>query len=88
MKRLLIVVHHRLDLWKVPAWFGERLRKEFAQLEFVQRDSVNGNMCHSDNMRWRHAIIDNRMAITCEPSGDCGVIIRQSSLLPRQSVRP
>src|SRR5579864_368937 len=30
---LLIVVHHRFDLWNVPAWFGERLRKEFPQLQ-------------------------------------------------------
>jgi hypothetical protein len=29
---LLIVLHHRFDLWNVPAWFGEQLRKEFPQL--------------------------------------------------------
>src|SRR5947209_5549049 len=40
--KILIVVHHRLDLWQVPAWFGERLRKEFAHLEFAQRDSYEG----------------------------------------------
>jgi phosphoglycerate dehydrogenase-like enzyme len=36
---LLIVVHHRLDLWNVPAWFRERLRKEFPQLQVVQLNS-------------------------------------------------
>ena len=39
---LLIVVHHRFDLWNVPAWFGERLGKEFAQLQIVQRNSYDG----------------------------------------------
>lgn len=39
---LLIVVHHRLDLWNVPAWFGERLRKEFPQLQVVQLNSYEG----------------------------------------------
>jgi phosphoglycerate dehydrogenase-like enzyme len=37
--KLLIVVHHRFNLWKVPAWFGERLASEFPQLEIVVRDS-------------------------------------------------
>jgi phosphoglycerate dehydrogenase-like enzyme len=40
--KLLIVVHHRFDLWKVPAWFGERLIAEFPQMEIVQRDSYEG----------------------------------------------
>jgi phosphoglycerate dehydrogenase-like enzyme len=40
--KLLIVVHHRFDLWQVPAWFGERLAKEFPQLQIVQRDSYEG----------------------------------------------
>ncbi len=37
--KLLIVVHHRFDLWNVPVWFGERLASEFPQLQIVQRDS-------------------------------------------------
>lgn len=40
--KLLIVVHHRFELWNLPAWFGERLGKEFAQLQIVQRDSYDG----------------------------------------------
>jgi phosphoglycerate dehydrogenase-like enzyme len=40
--KLLIVVHHRFDLWKVPAWFAERLSQEFPQLEIAQRDSYDG----------------------------------------------
>ena len=40
--KLLIVVHHRFDLWNVPAWFGEQLVAEFPRLEIVQRDSYEG----------------------------------------------
>src|SRR6266567_583929 len=40
--KLLIVVHHRLDLWNVPAWFGERLAQEFSQLQIAQRNSYDG----------------------------------------------
>ena len=31
--KLLIVVHHHLELWNVPAWFGQRLTEEFPQLD-------------------------------------------------------
>lgn len=37
--KLLIVVHHKFDLWNVPGWFVERLLQEFSQLQIVQRDS-------------------------------------------------
>jgi phosphoglycerate dehydrogenase-like enzyme len=40
--KLLIVVHHRFDLWNVPLWFGERLAKDFPQLRIVQCDSYEG----------------------------------------------
>jgi phosphoglycerate dehydrogenase-like enzyme len=40
--KLLIVVHHRFDLWNVPAWFGERLAREFPQLQITLRDSYDG----------------------------------------------
>jgi len=40
--KLLIVVHHRFQLWRVPAWFGARLSQEFPQLQIVQRDSYDG----------------------------------------------
>jgi phosphoglycerate dehydrogenase-like enzyme len=39
--KLLIVIHHRLDLWNTPAWFGERLKREFP-VEVVQRSSYDG----------------------------------------------
>jgi phosphoglycerate dehydrogenase-like enzyme len=35
--KLLIVVHHHFDLWNVPAWFPERLRANFPQIEVLQR---------------------------------------------------
>lgn len=40
--KLLIVIHHCLDLWNVPAWFGERLAAEFPSAQVVQRDSYEG----------------------------------------------
>jgi phosphoglycerate dehydrogenase-like enzyme len=40
--KLLIVVHHRLDFWNVPAWFGQRLSREFSQLQITQRDNYDG----------------------------------------------
>ena len=40
--KLLIVVHHRFELWNVPAWFRERLAREFAGLEILFRDSYEG----------------------------------------------
>jgi len=40
--KLLIVVHHHLDLWNVPAWFGQRLAWEFPQLQIAQRSSYVG----------------------------------------------
>jgi len=40
--KLLIVVHHRFGLWNVPAWFGEKLTREFPQLQIVLRNSYDG----------------------------------------------
>jgi phosphoglycerate dehydrogenase-like enzyme len=40
--KLLIVVHHRFDLWNVPAWFRQRLAQEFPQLQIVQRTNYDG----------------------------------------------
>lgn len=33
--KLLIALHHRFPLWRVPSWFTERLRRDFPQLEVV-----------------------------------------------------
>ena len=40
--KLLIVVHHRFELWQVPRWFSQELRQEFPQLEIVHLDSYDG----------------------------------------------
>jgi len=40
--KLLIVVHHRFDLWNVPSWFGVRLAEEFPQLQIVKRNTYEG----------------------------------------------
>ncbi len=33
--KLLIALYHRFELWQMPAWFPERLRRELPQLEVV-----------------------------------------------------
>src|SRR5580700_7645462 len=40
--KLLMVVQHRFDLWNAPAWFAERLRKEFSALEIVHLAGYEG----------------------------------------------
>jgi phosphoglycerate dehydrogenase-like enzyme len=40
--KLLIVVQHPLDLWNVPAWFPEKLRQDFPQVEVVHRTNYDG----------------------------------------------
>lgn len=40
--KLLIVVHHRFQLWNVPGWFRERLTREFPQLQITFRDNYDG----------------------------------------------
>ena len=40
--KLLILLHHRFDLWNAPEWFPERLRKDFPQLEVVHLGSYDG----------------------------------------------
>src|SRR6266849_1018677 len=40
--KLLMVVHHRFDLWNAPPWFAERLGKDFPALEVVHRDRYEG----------------------------------------------
>jgi phosphoglycerate dehydrogenase-like enzyme len=37
--KLLILVHHRFELWTTPAWFVERLRQEFPGVEIIHRDT-------------------------------------------------
>lgn len=41
-RKLLIVTHHRLELWIAPPWFAERLRGEFPQFEVSQLNSQEG----------------------------------------------
>ena len=40
--KLLIVLHHRFELWNSPSWLAQRLEKEFPQLEVVHRDTYDG----------------------------------------------
>jgi len=40
--KILIVVHHRFELWNAPAWLAERLRRDFPDLEVLQLPSHEG----------------------------------------------
>ena len=40
--KLLILLHHRFDLWNAPEWVSERLRKDFPQLEVAHLSSYDG----------------------------------------------
>ncbi|HXY47943.1 MAG TPA: D-2-hydroxyacid dehydrogenase [Terriglobales bacterium] len=49
--KLLIVVHHRFELWKAPAWVAEELRREFPQVEVVHLagyDDIEEQMCDAE----------------------------------------
>ena len=39
--KLVIVLHHRFELWQAPPWFAERLRRDFPQLEVVHLADYN-----------------------------------------------
>jgi phosphoglycerate dehydrogenase-like enzyme len=40
--KLLIVLHHRFELWNAPSWFPQRLQEEFPQVEVVHLSSYDG----------------------------------------------
>jgi phosphoglycerate dehydrogenase-like enzyme len=40
--KLLIVLHHRFELWNAPSWLPERLRSEFPEVDIVHRNSYAG----------------------------------------------
>ena len=39
--KILLALHHRLEMWTIPAWFVEKLRAEFPQIEFAHRDTYD-----------------------------------------------
>jgi phosphoglycerate dehydrogenase-like enzyme len=39
--KLLIVLHHRFELWNAPEWFSEQLKKDFPQLAVVHLSSYD-----------------------------------------------
>ena len=41
--KLLIILYHRLEIWRAPEWFAEALRREFPQFEVVRRDGREVN---------------------------------------------
>jgi phosphoglycerate dehydrogenase-like enzyme len=40
--KILIVLHHRFELWNAPTWFAENLRAEFPQIDVVHLTSYDG----------------------------------------------
>jgi phosphoglycerate dehydrogenase-like enzyme len=39
--KLLIVIHHPFALWSAPEWLGERIRREFPQIEVDRRNTYD-----------------------------------------------
>src|SRR5438105_844108 len=40
--KVVIVLHHRFELWTAPPWFAERLRHDFPGLDVVQLNDYRG----------------------------------------------
>ena len=39
--KLLLALHHKLEMWTIPAWFVEKLRGEFPQFDITHRDTYD-----------------------------------------------
>lgn len=39
--KVLIILQHRFDLWQMPSWLLDRVRKEFPQIDFVYLSSYD-----------------------------------------------
>jgi len=46
MLKLLIVLHHRFELWNAPDWFAPRLQGDFPQVEIVHFSTYDGIEAH------------------------------------------
>jgi phosphoglycerate dehydrogenase-like enzyme len=44
--KVLIVLHHRFELWNAPPWFTARLKQDFPQLEIVHLATYDGIETH------------------------------------------
>lgn len=40
--KVLIVIHHRFELWEAPVWFDQRLRQDFPELQIVRWSALDG----------------------------------------------
>jgi phosphoglycerate dehydrogenase-like enzyme len=47
--KLLILIHHPFALWCAPAWLGERIRRDFPQIEVEQRNTYKNVEEHIRN---------------------------------------
>src|SRR3954471_2463222 len=59
-RKLLILTYHRLELWIAPAWFAERLRREFPELGVDQLNSY-------DNVEQHLADVEILFGISIRP---------------------
>jgi len=39
--KILLALHHRLEMWTIPTWFVEKLRAYFPQFEITHRDTYD-----------------------------------------------
>ncbi len=39
--KILLAVHHKLEMWTIPAWFVEKLRAEFPQFDITHRNTYD-----------------------------------------------
>ena len=41
--KLIVVINHRVQMWEAPAWFDQKMRQEFPQMEIVRFSTQDGN---------------------------------------------
>ena len=44
--KVLIVLHHRFELWNAPSWFAAKLKQDFPQLEIVHLSTYDSIKTH------------------------------------------
>jgi len=40
--KVLIVLHHRFELWNAPSWLPERLQEDFPEIQIVHASGYEG----------------------------------------------
>ena len=42
--KLIVVINHRVQMWESPAWFDQKMRQAFPQIEIVRFSTKDGNL--------------------------------------------